>query len=309
MPARPGRALFNQDFPFARRKARDLALRVQFVQQVPGCHRPGAQLRQPTGHRDIDQPCRRQTTLLQSFGQRRTQKHFKRFPGQFERVPGILQSRHAFPGMFARDHGGQSDALSRSGRRQRQDRTVVRLSHRRKFLLARPVREVSQKPHRPPRQTCERGEQAAAPCLAERRIQQTPRRVRRHPVADKRHHGQRLRVRDLRLPTINQLWQGFAKRADAEGWTAARFLAALAEHELAERDRRRIERHLREARLFPGKGHLASAISLALVENGYRVLFTRTTDPVQRMQVARRELALESLLARLDRYHLLILDD
>ena len=58
-----------------------------------------------------------------------------------------------------------------------------------------------------------------------------------------------------------------------------------------------------------GKSHIASAIGLALVENGYRVLFTRTTDLVQRMQVARRELALESLLARLDRYHLLILDD
>ena len=132
-----------------------------------------------------------------------------------------------------------------------------------------------------------------------------------------------LMLADLRLPTINQLWKSFAKRADAEGWTAARFLAALAEHELAERARRRIERHLREARLLPGKSlasfdfkavpmlakaqvmalaagdgwlnqganclvfgppgagksHLASAIGLALVENGYRVLFTRTTDP------------------------------
>ena len=58
-----------------------------------------------------------------------------------------------------------------------------------------------------------------------------------------------------------------------------------------------------------GKSHLASAIGLALVEKGYRVLFTRTTDLVQRLQVARRELALESQLARLDRYHLLILDD
>ena len=162
-----------------------------------------------------------------------------------------------------------------------------------------------------------------------------------------------LMLTDLRLPTIKQLWQAFAKRADAEGWTAARFLATLAEHELAERDRRRIERHLREARLLPakslasfdfaavpmiskaqvnalaagdawldqganclifgppgvGKSHLASAIGLALVENGYRVLFTRTTDLVQRMQVARRDLVLENLIAKLDRYHLLILDD
>ena len=60
-------------------------------------------------------------------------------------------------------------------------------------------------------------------------------------------------LNELRLPTINQLWQSFAKRADAEGWTAARFLAALVEHELAERGRRRIQRHLGEARLLPGK--------------------------------------------------------
>ena len=101
---------------------------------------------------------------------------------------------------------------------------------------------------------------------------------------------------------------------------------ALAEHEIAERDRRRIERHLGEAKLLPGKtlenfdfeavpmiskaqvsalcagdgwlekganlllfgppgggkSHLASAIGLALVEKGWRVLFTRTSDLVQK---------------------------
>jgi len=39
------------------------------------------------------------------------------------------------------------------------------------------------------------------------------------------------------------------------------------------------------------------------------VLFTRTTDLVQRLQVARRELGLESAIAKLDKCHLLILDD
>jgi hypothetical protein len=58
-----------------------------------------------------------------------------------------------------------------------------------------------------------------------------------------------------------------------------------------------------------GKSHLGAAIGLALVENGRRVLFTRTTDLVQRLQVPRRELALEGALAKLDKYHLLILDD
>ena len=160
-------------------------------------------------------------------------------------------------------------------------------------------------------------------------------------------------LNDLRLPAIKQIWPDFAARADKEGWPAARLLAALAEHEIAERDRRRIERHLTEARLPPaktldsfafeavpmiskaqvvalcsgdgwlekganlilfgppggGKSHLAAAIGLALIENGWRVLFARTSDLVQRLQVARRELALEAVIAKLDKYHLLILDD
>jgi DNA replication protein DnaC len=160
-------------------------------------------------------------------------------------------------------------------------------------------------------------------------------------------------LNDLRLPAIKQTWPEIAARSDKEGWPAARFLAALAEHEIAERDRRRIERHLGEAKLPPGKtldsfafdavpmisraqvmaicagdgwleqganlilfgppgggkSHLAAAIGLALIENGWRVLFTRTSDLVQRLQVARRELTLEAAIARLDKYHLLILDD
>jgi DNA replication protein DnaC len=162
-----------------------------------------------------------------------------------------------------------------------------------------------------------------------------------------------LMLTDLRLPAIRLMWQKLAAQADKEGWPAARFLAALAEHELAERDRRRIERHLAEARLpigktlasfdfaavpmlskaqvmalasgdswldnganlllfgppGAGKSHLAAAIGLALVEHGRRVLFMRTSELVQRLQVARRELALESAVAKLDKYHLLILDD
>jgi DNA replication protein DnaC len=162
-----------------------------------------------------------------------------------------------------------------------------------------------------------------------------------------------LMLNELRLPAIKHMWSDFATRSDKEGWPAARFLAALTEHELAERDRRRMERHLSEARLPPGKtlegfdfevvpmisraqvtamcggdgwldkganlilfgppgggkSHLAAAIGLALVEKGWRVLFTRTSDLVQKLQVARRELALEAAIAKLDKYHLLILDD
>ena len=162
-----------------------------------------------------------------------------------------------------------------------------------------------------------------------------------------------LLLNELRLPAIKVMWAKVAEQADKEAWPAARFLATLAEHELAERDRRRIERHLAAARLLPGKtldtfefeavpmiskaqvtavtagdgwleqganlllfgppgggkSHLASAIGLALIEKGWRVLFTRTTDLVQKLQIARRELGLEAAINRLDKYHLLILDD
>jgi len=128
-----------------------------------------------------------------------------------------------------------------------------------------------------------------------------------------------LLLNELRLPSVARLWPDFAARADKEGWPAARFLTTLAEIELAERARRRIQRHLQEARLPPGKtldsfdfavvptlsrahvlalaagdswldkgsnvlafgppgsgkSHLASALGHALIENGYRVLFTR----------------------------------
>ena len=57
------------------------------------------------------------------------------------------------------------------------------------------------------------------------------------------------------------------------------------------------------------KSHLSSAMGLALLEKGWRVLFSRTSDLVQKLQVARRELALESAIQRLERFDLLILDD
>jgi DNA replication protein DnaC len=135
-----------------------------------------------------------------------------------------------------------------------------------------------------------------------------------------------LLLSELRLPGVKAIWPKIAAQSDKEGWPAARFLAALAEHECADRTRRRIERHMAEARLPAGKtlaafdfesvpmvskaqvmalasgdvwlnnganlllfgppgggkSHLAAAIGLALVENGWRALFVRTTDLVQR---------------------------
>jgi DNA replication protein DnaC len=67
-----------------------------------------------------------------------------------------------------------------------------------------------------------------------------------------------LLLHELRLPTIAAMWQSFTDRADREGWPAARLLATLTELELAERDQRRIQRHLLEARL-PVRVSLARA--------------------------------------------------
>ncbi|MGY3158153.1 IS21-like element helper ATPase IstB [Bradyrhizobium elkanii] len=162
-----------------------------------------------------------------------------------------------------------------------------------------------------------------------------------------------LLLNELRLPAIKVLWPQFAEQSDKEGWPAARFLATIAEHEIAERSRRRIERHLVEARLPTGKtydsfdfeavpmiskaqmtalaagdgwlnkganlllfgppgggkSHLAAAIGLALIENGWRVLFTRTTDLVQKLQVARANSTSRVPSTALDRFDLVILDD
>ena len=56
-----------------------------------------------------------------------------------------------------------------------------------------------------------------------------------------------LLLTELRLPAVKMTWKNLAEQSDKEGWPAARFLAALAEHEIADRGRRRIERHLVEA--------------------------------------------------------------
>ncbi len=158
---------------------------------------------------------------------------------------------------------------------------------------------------------------------------------------------------DLRLPTIKRLAGDLCTQSDDEGWPAHRLLEALLEHEINEREARRINRHRVESNLSPdkrlssfdfsavpsvskaqvmalaegtewverganvllfgppgvGKSHLVSALGHALIDAGRRVLFTRCSDLVQRLQVARRDLRLPQELAKLDRFDLLILDD
>jgi DNA replication protein DnaC len=58
-----------------------------------------------------------------------------------------------------------------------------------------------------------------------------------------------------------------------------------------------------------GKSHVLAAIGNALIDIGRRVLFTRTTDMVQKLQTARRELVLAAALDKLDKFDLICLDD
>ena len=60
-------------------------------------------------------------------------------------------------------------------------------------------------------------------------------------------------LNELRLPTIKRLWASLAEQSDKEAWPAERFLTAVTEHELAERETRRLERHRLESGLLPGK--------------------------------------------------------
>jgi len=58
-----------------------------------------------------------------------------------------------------------------------------------------------------------------------------------------------------------------------------------------------------------GKSHLVAAIGHELILRGYPVLWTSTTNLVQRLLAAKRELRLPQVLAQLDRFALLALDD
>jgi DNA replication protein DnaC len=136
----------------------------------------------------------------------------------------------------------------------------------------------------------------------------------------------------LRLPTIARLWQAITETADRESWPAAKTLAALFEHgKTIDRFDFAAAPSVSKARIMAlaegdawltkgtnilifgppgvGKSHLGAALGHAMIDAGYRVLFTRTTDLVQHLQAARQDLKLATALEKLDKYHLLVLDD
>jgi DNA replication protein DnaC len=57
----------------------------------------------------------------------------------------------------------------------------------------------------------------------------------------------------LRLPTMQRLWEELALQAEGKGWSGPQYLSSLCEHEVADRDRRRLERYRSAAQLPKSK--------------------------------------------------------
>jgi len=161
-----------------------------------------------------------------------------------------------------------------------------------------------------------------------------------------------LMLKSLRLPSFVKYHREVAHKAETAGWTFGAYLAHLAELELEERRRKRLERNLKRSGLprektlatldasrlpakvrrqvpilceggfvdraenllafgLPGRGksHLLAAVCHELVQRGYTVLFTPAYRLVQRLLAAKRDLALEAELKRLDRFDVVAIDD
>lgn len=159
-------------------------------------------------------------------------------------------------------------------------------------------------------------------------------------------------LRSLKLPGFVRAYADTAGQAEREGWGFERYLGQLAEIEIEDRRRRRIDRLLRASDLphdktlatldlarlpapvrrrlpglceggfveraenllafgLPGRGktHVVAAIGHELVQRGHQVLFVPAFKLVQRLLAAKRDLALEATLRRLDRFDAVILDD
>ena len=159
-------------------------------------------------------------------------------------------------------------------------------------------------------------------------------------------------LRTLRLPTFCQQFEDLALVGERQGWSFGHYLHQLAEAEVEDRRRRRIERALKASdlppektlatlelkrfsttvrRLLPslcegdfihraenvlafglpgrGKSHLLCAIGHELIQRGFRILFIPAFRLVQNLLIAKRDLRLEALLRRLDRFDAVILDD
>lgn len=159
-------------------------------------------------------------------------------------------------------------------------------------------------------------------------------------------------LRTLKLPSFVSSHTAMAEAAEREGWGFERYLLALAEQEISDREVRKVERLRHNSRLPPdktaatldlsrlstkvrrqlpslyegrfvdegenvlafglpgrGKSHCLCAVGHELVARGYAVLFVPAFRLVQELLVAKRELALDREIKRLDRFDAVLIDD
>jgi DNA replication protein DnaC len=139
------------------------------------------------------------------------------------------------------------------------------------------------------------------------------------------------------MPTMRSEYESAAQRARQESHSYERYLLDLAERELEVRRSNRVDRLLRESRLFmekslstldlkrlppmasqqvlvfgnPGSGktHIACALGQELIRAGRKVIFTTCGLMVQDLLAAKRDLKLRGFLKKISQYHVMILDD
>lgn len=85
-----------------------------------------------------------------------------------------------------------------------------------------------------------------------------------------------LMLSELRLPTIKRIAGDLCAQSDREGWPGRRLLEAVLEHEVAERETRRIDRHRAESQLSPDKR--LSSFDFAAVPSVSKALVTALAE-------------------------------
>lgn len=161
-----------------------------------------------------------------------------------------------------------------------------------------------------------------------------------------------LLLRSFYLSSFVRNYKTFAGKAEKQKLSHIAYLQELAHTEAAERQERRTERLINQAKLLhgktldnfkfekqpslspgrmkelavgdfldrcenilifgipgAGKSHLASALGREWCLRGRRVLFITTAMLLQQLLVAKRDLQLEQLIRKLDRFEALIIDD
>ena len=124
-----------------------------------------------------------------------------------------------------------------------------------------------------------------------------------HETAMRDHRRLQRYLREAQLPPAKQLSR--FDFSDAEGITKQQVTALIQQPFWA----RQAENILLFGASGVGKTHLACGIGYALIDQGYRVKFMTATNLVQNLQCAKESLRLPEVLARLNKYTVLIIDD